>query len=83
MIEKGLVTTDWLADRLGHPRLRVVDGSMYLPTRRDAAAEYAVAHLPGAVFFDVEASSDRRSPLAAHAPVGGRFRRANERPWAR
>lgn len=71
---KALVTTDWLADRLGHPRLRVLDGSMYLPNSgRDAAAEYAEAHLPGAVFFDVEASSDRRSPLPHMLPPAADF----------
>ena len=44
MIERSLVGTDWLADRLRDPRLRVVDGSMYLPgSGRDAAAEYAEA----------------------------------------
>ncbi len=74
MIEKALVTTDWLAERLGHPRLRVVDGSMYLPTSgRDAAAEYAAAHLPGAVFFDLEASSDRRSSLPHMLPSAADF----------
>ncbi|HUQ15833.1 MAG TPA: 3-mercaptopyruvate sulfurtransferase [Gemmatimonadales bacterium] len=74
MIEKALVTTDWLAGRLGHPRLRVVDGSMYLPTSgRDAAAEYAAAHLPGAVFFDLEASSDRRSSLPHMLPSAADF----------
>ncbi len=74
MIEKALVGTDWLADRLGHPRLRVVDGSMYLPASgRDAAAEYAAAHVPGAVFFDLEASSDRRSPLPHMLPSAADF----------
>lgn len=74
MIERALVSTDWLADRLGHPRLRVVDGSMYLPTSgRDAAAEYAAAHLPGAVFFDLEASSDRRSSLPHMLPSAADF----------
>ena len=74
MIEKALVTTEWLADRLGHPRLRVVDGTMYLPTSgRDAAAEYAAAHLPGAVFFDLEASSDRRSSLPHMLPSAADF----------
>lgn len=74
MIEKALVTTDWLADRLDHRRLRVVDGSMYLPTSgRDAAAEHAAAHLPGAVFFDVEASSDHRSPLPHMLPAAEDF----------
>jgi len=74
MIEKALVGTDWLADRLSHPRLRVVDGSMYLPTSgRDAASEYAAAHLPGAVFFDLEASSDRRSRLPHMLPSAADF----------
>jgi thiosulfate/3-mercaptopyruvate sulfurtransferase len=74
VIERGLVSTDWLAARLGQPGLRVVDGSMYLPNSgRDAAAEFAAAHLPGAVFFDLEASSDRRSPLPHMLPPAADF----------
>jgi thiosulfate/3-mercaptopyruvate sulfurtransferase len=74
MIETGLVSTEWLADRLGHPRIRVVDGSMYLPNSgRDAAAEYAAAHLPGAVFFDLEATSDSTSALPHMLPSADHF----------
>ncbi|CAN5854874.1 3-mercaptopyruvate sulfurtransferase [soil metagenome] len=74
MIDRGLVTTGWLADRLGHPRLRVMDGSMYLPgSGRDAAAEHAEAHLPGAVFFDLDATSDRESPLPHMMPTAANF----------
>ena len=74
MIERSLIGTDWLADRLRDPRLRVVDGSMYLPgSGRDAAAEYAEAHVPGAVFFDVEASSDSGSPLPHMLPSAAEF----------
>jgi thiosulfate/3-mercaptopyruvate sulfurtransferase len=74
MIEQALVTTGWLAERLGHPRLGVVDGSMYLPASgRDAAAEYAAGHLPGAVFFDLDASSDRRSSLPHMLPSAADF----------
>jgi thiosulfate/3-mercaptopyruvate sulfurtransferase len=74
MIEQSLVTTGWLADHLRHPRLRVVDGSMYLPNSgRDAAAEYAEAHVPGAVFFDLEAASDRRSALPHMLPPPAEF----------
>ncbi len=69
MIERGLVTTGWLAGELGRPGLRVVDGSMYLPTSgRDAAKEYARAHIPGALFFDLDASSDRGSALPHMLP---------------
>jgi thiosulfate/3-mercaptopyruvate sulfurtransferase len=74
MIEQALVTTGWLADQLSHPRLRVVDGSMYLPdSGRDAAAEYATAHLPGAVFLDLEASSDSGSALPHMLPSAAEF----------
>jgi thiosulfate/3-mercaptopyruvate sulfurtransferase len=60
----ALVSTEWLAGRLGNPGLRVLDGSTYLPTSgRDPAAEYTAAHIPGAIFFDLDASSDRASPL--------------------
>jgi thiosulfate/3-mercaptopyruvate sulfurtransferase len=74
MIDAALVTTHWLAAHLGEPRLRVVDGSMYLPqSGRDAAAEYAAAHIPGAVFFDLEASSDRHSTLPHMLPSAEDF----------
>ncbi|MBW2279787.1 MAG: sulfurtransferase [Deltaproteobacteria bacterium] len=52
-----LVTSEWLEAHLDHPDLRIVDASWYLPDEgRDAAAEYAAAHLPGAVRLDL--SSD-------------------------
>lgn len=72
----ALVSSGWLAARLGRPGLRVVDGSWYLPTSgRDAAAEYAAAHIPGAVFFDLDASSDRTSPLPHMLPSADDFAR--------
>ena len=43
------------------PELRVIDASWYLPAqKRDARAEYAAAHLPGAVFVDLVDRSRRR-----------------------
>ena len=51
-----LVSADELAARLGARDLRVVDASWHLPaTGRDAAAEFAAGHVPGAVFFDIDA----------------------------
>jgi thiosulfate/3-mercaptopyruvate sulfurtransferase len=74
VIEGGLVSTDWLAGRLSRPRLRVVDASWYLPNSgRDAAAEYETAHLPGAVFLDLDASSDQSSPLPHMLPSEDEF----------
>lgn len=70
----GLVTTAWLADQLGRPDLRLVDGSWYLPTSgRDARAEYLAGHLPGAVFFDLDAISDRHASLPHMLPPAGEF----------
>ena len=55
-----LVTPEWLAERLASPGLVVVDGSWHLPaTGRDPHAEHAAGRIPGAVFFDIEAISDR------------------------
>ena len=69
-----LVSTAWLAEGLGRPGLVVVDGSSYLPTSgRDPAAEYAAGHIPGAVFFDVEATSDSGSALPHMLPAPDAF----------
>ena len=60
-----LVKPDWLEERLGEPELRIIDATWYLPSEgREARAEYAQGHLPGAVYLDL--SSDLAD---AHAPV--------------
>lgn len=65
----SLVSTQWLADELGAADLRVVDASWFLPEHgRDAAAEYAVGHIPGAVFMDLNAFADKASPLPSMLP---------------
>jgi thiosulfate/3-mercaptopyruvate sulfurtransferase len=70
----ALVSTEWLASRLGSPGLRVVDGSWYLPgSGRDPAAEYAAGHIPGAVFFDLDATSDQTTPLPHMLPTASAF----------
>jgi thiosulfate/3-mercaptopyruvate sulfurtransferase len=59
-----LVTTDWLAGRINAPDIRVVDASWYLPQAgRDPRAEYAAAHIPRALFFDIDDLSDEKNPL--------------------
>ncbi len=71
---KTLVSTDWLEAHLRDPDLRVLDASWYLPgTDRDAKAEYAVAHIPGARFFDIDEISDQRSSLPHMAPPPEKF----------
>jgi thiosulfate/3-mercaptopyruvate sulfurtransferase len=67
---RWIITTDWLAARLGQPGVVVVDGSYYLPTQqRDAATEYSAGHIPGAVRFDIEEISDQSSPLPHMLPT--------------
>lgn len=69
-----LVPVAWLAQRIGAPNVRVVDASWYLPTDpRNAAAEYAAAHIPGAVFFDLDASSNHSTPLPHMLPSADEF----------
>jgi thiosulfate/3-mercaptopyruvate sulfurtransferase len=69
-----LVTTDWLAANLGRRTVRVVDGSWHMPQlQRDARAEFARAHIPGAVFFDIDAIADTASPLPHMLPGARKF----------
>src|SRR5215469_4835894 len=68
---RWLVSTDWLAERLGAADVVVVDGSFYLSTmQRDAAAEYLAGHIPGAVHFDIDAVADHYNPLPQVLPAG-------------
>ncbi len=75
-----LVSTDWLAEHLGEAGLVVLDGSWHMPAEgRDAKAEYAAAHVPGAVFFDIDAISDHTSPLPHMLPAPPAFATAVRR----
>jgi thiosulfate/3-mercaptopyruvate sulfurtransferase len=70
----ALVTTEWLAQHLDTPDVRVVDGSWYLPDAgRDAKAEYKASHIPGAVFFDLDGISSTDSPLPHMLPSQEKF----------
>jgi len=71
---RWLRTTDWLAEHLRDSNLAVVDGTYFLPTHnRDAQAEYRSAHIPGAVFFDIEAISDHSTDLPHMLPGTTQF----------
>src|SRR4029077_6971049 len=66
---KNLVTTDWLAARLGEPEISIVDGSFYLPAlKRDAKAEFLAGHIPGAVVFDSDAIASHSTDLPHMLP---------------
>jgi thiosulfate/3-mercaptopyruvate sulfurtransferase len=71
---RTLVSTAWLDQHLKDPDLRVLDASWYLPdARRDAKAEFAAGHIPGARFFDIDEITDQRSSLPHMAPTPEKF----------
>lgn len=70
----ALVSTDWLAQHLSAPDVRVVDATYFLPgSDRDARAEYNERHIPGAVFFDIDEISDTSSSLPHMLPSPEKF----------
>jgi thiosulfate/3-mercaptopyruvate sulfurtransferase len=72
-----LVSPEWLHNRLGTPSVKVVDASWYLPAQnRDPRAGFLAGHVPGAVFFDVDAVADRQTDLPHMLPDQAEFARA-------
>lgn len=65
-----VVSADWVEKNLGAPGFRIVDASFYLPAQnRNAAEEYAAAHIPGAVLFDHDAIADHSTDLPHMVPA--------------
>ena len=76
---EALVSTEWLAARLGDPNMRIVDATYHLPiVKRDPRAEYAAAHIPGAAFFDIDGIADRNTSLPHMLPSPTDFAHAME-----
>jgi thiosulfate/3-mercaptopyruvate sulfurtransferase len=68
----NLISTEWLAAHLGE--VRVVDASWYMPgEKRAPAREFEERHIPGAVFFDIDAVSDHSTDLPHMLPAPGGF----------
>ena len=69
-----IVSTDWLAQHLREPWVRVVDASMYLPNAgRNAHEEFLAGHIPGAVFADLGWLSDENAPYPHTVPAADTF----------
>jgi thiosulfate/3-mercaptopyruvate sulfurtransferase len=74
MTRENFVTTDWLAARLGEPGLGIVDASWHLPpTGRVGSEEFRLGHIPGAVFFDIDAIADKSTGLPHMLPDETKF----------
>lgn len=81
MLPSPLVTTDWLADRLERPELRILDCSVVMRTADDGSYsfvagrdEWNAGHIPGSVFVDVLGDlADPDSPLPMTMPPAETF----------
>jgi thiosulfate/3-mercaptopyruvate sulfurtransferase len=69
-----LVSTAWLAERLGSNELRIVDATWFMPGESRTGREaYAAGHIPGAVFFDIDAIADHSTDLPHMLPGTTQF----------
>ena len=63
----SLVDTAWVAEHLDDPNVRILDGSYHLAaTGRDAKADYAAAHIAGALHFDIDTVCDPAPTPSPH-----------------
>ena len=71
---EALVSTEWLAEHLGDPHVRVLDASYKQPGITPTAREdYDRGHIPGAVFFDIDDVAQPGTSLPHMIPSPDRF----------
>jgi thiosulfate/3-mercaptopyruvate sulfurtransferase len=70
---ESLVSTEWLAAEIGASDLRIVDASLHLDPARNPRAEYEAAHIPGAVFLDLDHLVDDKAALPNTLPSAEKF----------
>ncbi len=64
----SLISTDWLEKNI--EKVKLIECSWHLPdTKRDAYKEYINAHIPNAIFFDLDKNSDQDSELPHMLPT--------------
>src|SRR6476659_7568246 len=72
-----LIETDWLAEHLDDPDLRIIDCTQYLPNYTDQAEittvsgreNYAQGHIPGAAYVDLLGELTDRNRQGIYAPM--------------
>jgi thiosulfate/3-mercaptopyruvate sulfurtransferase len=66
---RNLVSANWLISHLRAPDVVIVDATWHLPTTgRNAQEDYLAGHIPGALFFDIDAIADTASGLPHMLP---------------
>lgn len=76
MTNTFFVTADWLSAHLSDDDVQLIDARMPPAGQenlRDIHAEFIASHLPGALFFDIDALSDHTSPLPHMMPSDEKF----------
>lgn len=76
MTTSYFVAADWLIEHSDDPEIQIIDARMAPAGQehlRDMNAEYRAGHLPGAVFFDIEALSDHTTSLPHMLPRAEAF----------
>ncbi|MDJ0929721.1 3-mercaptopyruvate sulfurtransferase [Breoghania sp.] len=74
MDRRNIVTTEWLQDHLDAPDVVILDGSWYMPAdNRDPRKEHFEAHIPGSLYFDIDAIADTTSDLPHMLPTPDAF----------
>jgi thiosulfate/3-mercaptopyruvate sulfurtransferase len=69
MTSNWFVSTEWLAANLANPDIVIVDASWHMPaTGRQGHDEFIASHIPGAVFFDIDAIADTTTDLPHMLP---------------
>lgn len=69
-----LVSTEWLAARLGADDLVILDATQHLGgSDGDALENYRAGHIPGARFLDLASFIDPQSPVPKAVPTGEQF----------
>ena len=76
-MQTPLVEVEWLAEHLNDPNLVILDATFQMPNSGlDAQEMYLAAHIPNALFFDVNAIADKTNPLPHMLPIVAEFARA-------
>jgi thiosulfate/3-mercaptopyruvate sulfurtransferase len=71
-----LVSTDWLAAHLGDPHVKIIDASYKMPGVLPLPSDdFLAAHIPGAVFFNVNTIADPNDPRPHMYPGAEQFAR--------
>ena len=72
-MQTTLVTAEWLKVQSAE-EVMIIDATYFLPTMgRDGRSEYNKAHIPGAVFFDIDGIKDEASDLPHMIPSAQHF----------